>query len=115
MKLPSLLFAAATFAIAANQTPAAAQDVLKIAVPQRGAWDTSVSEIGDHFNSIAVLSLALHLTGSGAALGLVMIARVLPAVLERVLREASRREPRGGPGRERRDRAMESGERGEGA
>ncbi len=39
------------------------------------------ARIGDHFNSIAVLSLALHLTGSGAALGLVMIARVLPAVL----------------------------------
>jgi MFS family permease len=41
----------------------------------------AVSEIGDHFNSIAVLSLALHLTGTGAAVGAVMIARVLPAVL----------------------------------
>lgn len=41
----------------------------------------TVSEIGDHFNSIAVLSLALHLTGTGAAVGAVMIARVLPAVL----------------------------------
>src|SRR5262245_22601134 len=40
-----------------------------------------VSEIGDHFNSIAVLSLALHLTGSGAAVGAVMIARTLPALL----------------------------------
>jgi len=48
----------------------------------RALWlGQTVSEIGDHFNSIAVLSLALHLTGSGAALGLVMIARVLPAVL----------------------------------
>ena len=48
----------------------------------RALWlGQTVSEIGDHFNSIAVLSLALHLTGSGLALGAVMIARVLPAVL----------------------------------
>jgi MFS family permease len=40
-----------------------------------------VSEVGDHFNSIAVLSLALHLTGSGVAVGAVMIARTLPAIL----------------------------------
>jgi len=40
-----------------------------------------VSEIGDHFNSVAVLSLALHLTGSGVAVGGVMIARALPAML----------------------------------
>ena len=40
-----------------------------------------VSEVGDHFNSVAVLSLALHLTGSGVAVGGVMIARALPAML----------------------------------
>lgn len=40
-----------------------------------------VSEVGDHFNSIAVLSLALHLTGSGFTVGAVMIARVLPAIV----------------------------------
>jgi MFS family permease len=40
-----------------------------------------VSEIGDHFNSIAVLSLALHVTGSGLAVGLVMISRTLPAIM----------------------------------
>lgn len=40
-----------------------------------------VSEVGDHFNSIAVLSLTLHLTGSGLAVGGVMIARTLPALL----------------------------------
>jgi MFS family permease len=40
-----------------------------------------VSEVGDHFNSIAVLSLTLRLTGSGLAVGAVMIARVLPAIL----------------------------------
>lgn len=40
-----------------------------------------VSDIGDHFNTIAVLSLALHVTGTGAAVGGVMIARALPAIL----------------------------------
>ncbi len=40
-----------------------------------------VSEVGDHFNSIAVLSMALHLTGSGATVGGAMLARVAPALL----------------------------------
>lgn len=39
-----------------------------------------VSEVGDHFNSLAVLSLALHLTGSGLAVGGVMLARTVPAI-----------------------------------
>jgi MFS family permease len=37
-----------------------------------------VSEVGDHFNSIAVLSLTLQLTGSGAAVSGVIISRMLP-------------------------------------
>ena len=40
-----------------------------------------VSEVGDHFNSIACLSLTLQMTGSGLAVGGVMIARTLPAML----------------------------------
>jgi len=40
-----------------------------------------VSEVGDHFNSIATLSLTLHMTNSGLAVGGVMIARTLPAIL----------------------------------
>jgi MFS family permease len=40
-----------------------------------------ISEIGDYFNTIAVLSLTLHLTGSGLAVGGVVIARVLSAAL----------------------------------
>lgn len=48
----------------------------------RNAWlGQVVSEVGDHFNSIAVFSLALHMTGSGFTVGAVMIARVLPAIL----------------------------------
>jgi len=48
----------------------------------RYAWvGQVVSEVGDHFNTIAVLSLALNVTGSGLAVGGVMIARTLPAIL----------------------------------
>ncbi len=48
----------------------------------RNSWiGQIVSEAGDHFNSIAVFSLALHLTGSGATVGFAMISRVLPAIL----------------------------------
>jgi MFS family permease len=39
-----------------------------------------VSEVGDHFNTIAVMSLAFQLTGSGAATGGVMIARTIFAM-----------------------------------
>jgi len=57
-------------------------DILRTNRDYRNCWlGQTVSEVGDHFNSIAVLSLALHLTGSGGTVGAVMIARVLPAIL----------------------------------
>jgi MFS family permease len=40
-----------------------------------------VSEIGDHFNNIAVFSLALETTRSGLVVSGVMLSRALPAVL----------------------------------
>src|SRR5947208_11128737 len=40
-----------------------------------------VSEIGDHFNNIAVFSLALATTKSGLVVSGVMLARAIPAVL----------------------------------
>jgi MFS family permease len=40
-----------------------------------------VSEVGDHFNNIAVFSLAMHLGGSGMVVTGVMLARAIPAVL----------------------------------
>jgi MFS family permease len=40
-----------------------------------------VSEVGDHFNNIAVFSLALANTGSGLVVTGVMLSRALPAVL----------------------------------
>jgi MFS family permease len=40
-----------------------------------------VSEVGDHFNNIAVLSLAMEETHSGAAVAGLMFSRAIPAVL----------------------------------
>ncbi len=40
-----------------------------------------VSEVGDHFNNIAVFSLALANTGSGLVVTGVMLSRAIPAVL----------------------------------
>ena len=40
-----------------------------------------VSEVGDHFNNIAVLSLAMDETHSGAAVAGLMFSRAVPAVL----------------------------------
>ena len=48
----------------------------------RYAWiGQVVSEIGDHFNNIAVFSLAMQATGSGLVVSGVMLARAVPAVL----------------------------------
>jgi MFS family permease len=47
----------------------------------RYAWiGQVVSEIGDHFNNIAVFSLALHATGSGLVVSGIMLARAVPAI-----------------------------------
>ncbi|HEX6625448.1 MAG TPA: MFS transporter [Pyrinomonadaceae bacterium] len=40
-----------------------------------------VSQLGDWFDTIAVYTLVLKLTGSGRALGLVLVARFLPSVV----------------------------------
>src|SRR5258707_13433358 len=40
-----------------------------------------VSEVGDHFNNIAVFALVLANTGSGLVVAGVLIARAIPAVL----------------------------------
>ncbi|MGH9631679.1 MAG: MFS transporter [Bryobacteraceae bacterium] len=48
----------------------------------RYSWSGQiVSEIGDHFNTIAVFSLALKGTGSGAVVAGVMLSRAIPVVL----------------------------------
>src|SRR5579875_3222103 len=40
-----------------------------------------VSEVGDHFNNVAVLSLAIQETHSGAVIAGLMLSRAIPAVL----------------------------------
>ncbi len=40
-----------------------------------------VSQMGDWFNTIALYSIVLNLTGSGRAIGLVLVARFLPTVV----------------------------------
>jgi MFS family permease len=40
-----------------------------------------VSEVGDHFNNVAVLSLAMDETHSGAAIAGLMLSRAIPAIL----------------------------------
>ena len=48
----------------------------------RNMWTGQVvSEVGDHFNNIAVFSLALATTGSGLVVTGVMLSRAIPAVL----------------------------------
>src|SRR5689334_3386376 len=66
MKAASFVLAAvATLAVL---TPANAQDTLKIAVPQRGAWDTSVAEIGNKAGIFKKhnINVELLFTGGGA-------------------------------------------------
>ena len=48
----------------------------------RYAWmGQIVSEMGDHFNNVAVLSLAVEMTHSGAVVAALMLSRAIPAVL----------------------------------
>lgn len=48
----------------------------------RFAWSGQiVSEVGDHFNNIAVLSLAMAETHSGAIIATLMMSRAIPAML----------------------------------
>ena len=48
----------------------------------RYAWTGQiVSEIGDHFNNIAVFSLVMQTSGSGLVVSGVMLARAVPAIL----------------------------------
>src|SRR6476646_11983408 len=70
MKTVSRLFAAAVVLLAASA--ASAQDTLKIAVPQRGAWDTSITEIGNRagiFKKHGVNAELLFTGGGAEALG----------------------------------------------
>jgi len=65
MKTVAILVCAAAFTFTG---PAAAEDTLKLAIPQRGTWDTSISEIGQKAGIFKKhgLNLELLFTGAGA-------------------------------------------------
>ncbi|MFB3906144.1 MAG: MFS transporter [Acidobacteriota bacterium] len=57
-------------------------DLLRVNRNYRYTWIGQViSEIGDHFNNIAVFTLALQYTGSGLVVSGIMLARAIPAIL----------------------------------
>ena len=57
-------------------------DLLRRNRNYRNTWmGQVVSEVGDHFNNIAVFSLAVESTGSGLVVTGVMLSRAIPAVL----------------------------------
>src|SRR4051794_41948156 len=69
------LFAGALCLLLTGQGQASAQDTLKVAVPQRGAWDTSITEIGQRAGIFKKhnLNVELLFTGGGAeALGAII-------------------------------------------
>src|SRR4051812_49784473 len=69
------LFAGALCLLLTGQGQASAQDTLKIAVPQRGAWDTSITEIGNRagiFKKHGVNAELLFTGGGAEALGAII-------------------------------------------
>ena len=81
MKIVSRLFAAAAVLLVASA--ASAQDTLKIAVPQRGAWDTSITEIGNRagiFKKHGVNAELLFTGGGAEALGAIIGGSIDAAV-----------------------------------
>src|SRR5206468_5182475 len=57
------------------------RDLLKQNRDFRALWTGQIiSELGDWFNNIAVLALAMHLTGSGLVVTAVLLARTVPIV-----------------------------------
>ncbi len=74
MKSLSILLSAAALLMVGSQLAAAA-DTVKVAVPQRGAWDTSISEIGNRAGIFKKHDIVVDLlfTGGGAeALGAII-------------------------------------------
>src|SRR3954453_36214 len=81
MKTVSRLLAAAAVLLAASA--ASAQDTLKIAVPQRGAWDNSITEIGNRagiFKKHGVNAELLFTGGGAEALGAIIGGSIDAAV-----------------------------------
>jgi NitT/TauT family transport system substrate-binding protein len=83
MKAVPLLISATAALLVAGHWPAAAQDTLKIAVPQRGAWDTSITELGNRAGIFKKhdINIELLFTAGGAeALGALISGSIDVAV-----------------------------------
>jgi NitT/TauT family transport system substrate-binding protein len=61
MRLRNLLVVAAALVAGLQSAPAAAQDTLKLAIGQRGNWDTSVAEVGQKLGIFKKRNLQLEL------------------------------------------------------
>jgi NitT/TauT family transport system substrate-binding protein len=75
MRILALLLSAVAAVLGAAHAPASAQDALKVAVPQRGAWDTSVTEIGNRagiFKKHGIDIELLFIGGGAEALGAII-------------------------------------------
>src|SRR5436190_17638301 len=58
------------------------RDLLKKNREFRSLWiGQIISELGDWFNNIAVLALAMHLTGSGLVVTAILLSRTVPAAI----------------------------------
>jgi MFS family permease len=67
---------------AVEQAPTGYVDLLRRNRDFRQLWlGQVVSQMGDWFNTIALYTIVLNLTGSGRAVGLVLVARFLPSVV----------------------------------
>jgi MFS family permease len=76
------LFAAGTTLVCEQGTMHAFTKLLRENTNYRYTWmGQVVSEIGDHFNNIAVFSLALEVTHSGLVVSGIMLSRAVPAIM----------------------------------
>ena len=63
-----------------TNTPAGYIELLRGNRSFRQVWlGQVVSQLGDWFDTIALYTIILHLTGSGRAIGLLMVARFVPS------------------------------------
>src|SRR5215210_792638 len=68
--------------VAEAATPGGYTGLLRANRDFRQLWlGQVVSQLGDWFDTIALFTLVLRLTGSGKAVGLVLVARFLPSVV----------------------------------
>src|ERR1700683_4996829 len=78
--MPTILALMVFLALALGARSAAAQDKLTVSVPQRGAWDTGISDLGQRAGIFKKHGLILDIlyTGAGVGSGLGAFAKGAP-------------------------------------